>query len=158
MAILLPFLALAFVVRSDLNAARVTDLSWMTGRWTCTVWGGTYEETWLEPKDGLLPGIGRFTKGEKLLNIEFDTIQQNEKGSLDLWVNFGRNGDPKQKHVKFGLSLRDGDKYVFENKANDFPQRITYTKKSATERDCRVEGMSRGKTSYTDFHFRKVSG
>lgn len=154
MAILLPFLAVASMLHSDVPAARVADMSWMAGRWTCAIAGGVYEETWLEPSDTLLPGIGRFTKGSKLIDIEFDAIQQNEKGSLDLWVNFGRNGDPKQKHVKFPLASREGDKYIFENKLNDFPKRIIYTKRSDTERDCRVEG----KDSHTDFRFKKVSG
>jgi len=138
----------------QLIKATINDMSWMAGDWTCTVWGGTYQENWLSPTDGVIPGVGRFVKDGKLKNIEFDAIQENKEGSLELWIRLGLHSSDKQKRVRFPLVSRANGRFVFENKENDFPQMISYEMKPDGQRLCHIEGLFNGKTTSTDFPFK----
>ena len=70
---------------ADGPAAKVADLSWMTGHWSGPMGGGTLEENWLEPSAGSIASLVRATYGKATTMIELIVIEE-EAGSLVLRV------------------------------------------------------------------------
>ena len=62
------------------SSASIMDLGWMAGSWSCKVWGGTFEETWLPPVGGTIQGTGRFVSGGRVEFTEFMSIENGPTG------------------------------------------------------------------------------
>lgn len=61
-----------------------------------------------------------------------------------------------QKPVPFKLISNNNNRYVFENKEHDYPQRVIYELTSANELRARIEGNKGGKELGSDFIYNKV--
>ena len=59
-------------------AARVSDLSWLTGRWVGEGLGGTIDEVWSEPAGGTMVGYFRLVKDGKPVFYELMTLLEAE--------------------------------------------------------------------------------
>lgn len=58
--------------------------------------------------------------------------------------------------VSFKLISSDDNKFVFENKQHDFPQRIIYSIVTKDSIVARIEGISKGKEASSDFYYRRI--
>ena len=98
---------------------RVASLDWMTGTWVSTG-EARVTESWIGPANGLMvaanltagPGGKRF--------FEFLRISDTTEGFSYFASPAGRPA------VEFKMKSLEGRRVVFENPANDFPQRILY--------------------------------
>jgi hypothetical protein len=139
---------------SDVSMTTVDDLKWMSGTWECSIWGGTFEESWSKPRAGTMVGSGRHMEGTTTGFMEFMSIEPSN-GVLTMWMLLGSPSAGDKKGVPFKLvSLTDGIA-TFENKKNDFPSQIIYSK-TKTGMKCRIQGTQNGKAAHEDFDFKRT--
>jgi hypothetical protein len=114
------FFCFALFIVSGLRAeTKLTDLAWMSGRWTGTVAGVEMEEVWLAPRAGVMPGLHRDIKGGRA-SFEFMRIAESKDG-LAFYAQPG--GRPV---TIFPLLEATRRRVVFANPSHDFPKRIIY--------------------------------
>jgi hypothetical protein len=108
-------------------AAKVDDLAWMAGQWASEANGRWTEETWTEPRGGVMLGVSRSGQGDALREFEFIRIAAGADGT-PAYIAQPQGGTP----VTFRLAQRDGTRATFENPAHDYPQRIVYARTGDT--------------------------
>lgn len=94
---------------------------WMAGAWTGGEGDNWIDEFWTPPRGKLMIGAGRTGQGSKLMSFEHMRIEQEADGALVFWaLPGGKNA------TRFVAVHADGDEVIFENAANDYPQRVRY--------------------------------
>lgn len=88
--------------------------------------GGWTEECWTTPRGGLMIGSGRDGKGDSVGHWEWMRIERAADGSLAFFAS--PRGAPA---VRFAAAASAAGSITFTNAANDYPQRVTYTKTAA---------------------------
>ncbi len=131
-------------VPSDVDA-----LSWMSGCWAFTSGDLVVEEAWLGPRAGLMMGVSRTVRGERVVATERIEIAADSAG-----VVF-RAWPSGQAPAEFRAVEVSETAAVFENATHDFPQRIAYRRAAdGAGIDARVE-MLDGSDGY-DFPYRRA--
>ncbi len=112
--------ALALAAAAPADVA-VDDLAWLSGRWESVSGDRWVEETWSGPRGGTMFGFSRTGSGDTLREFEYMRLQRGDDGILAFIASpNGRTG------VAFPLTEADATSMTFENRANDYPQRIRY--------------------------------
>jgi len=145
------FLVLALVSPVACAAnPRLEDLGWLTGHWIGDSADGSMEELWLEPRGGLMIGVHRDVKGDRVTSFEFLRIAVATDGSIVYLAS--PQGRPA---TEFPLKELTGDRAVFENLKHDFPQRIIYQRRG--QNLCaRVEGPMDGKVVAEEWCWKRA--
>ena len=120
------------------KAATLESLKWLAGRWEGDVEGDTTEEHWTEPKGGMLLGMNRSVYRSGKASFEFLRIAETPNGITYFASPSGKAATP------FILKDASDGHVVFENKENDFPQRIIY-RRQKNSLTARIEGLIKGK-------------
>jgi hypothetical protein len=102
-------------------AARVEDLAWMSGGWEAGSGETWTEEQWSAPRGGVMLGYSRTGAGGTMGEFEFIRLQAGGDGVPVYMPQPG--GRPP---VLFRLVAGGRTSATFENRAHDYPQRITY--------------------------------
>jgi hypothetical protein len=143
---------IALVAASAVHAAPADDvarLSWMAGTWTQEKDGATVRETWLAPVGGAMGGAGQTNAPGKKPFVESMKITAEPAGATFTYL------PPGQAPVPFLLiSSKDGEA-TFENKANDFPQRVTY-RRCGADLCARIEGTVQGKLQFEEWRYTRA--
>jgi len=135
------------------SSPKVEDLAWMTGNWTCEIWGGTFEESWSRPGGGSMQAHGRHIAGGKTGMMEFLSIESVD-GKIAMFISVGALSTGAKTPVRFDLTKIEKGAATFERaKDGDFPKTISYTLKGADAMDCVLTGTQGGKEQRADFHF-----
>ena len=143
----LVFLAFATVIATSATAAQsLAQLAWMQGSWTQNQNGTIVQESWLGPRGGMLAGVN-LTSSPKGASFEFLRIVEKE-GVISYLASPGGAAP-----TAFKLKELVGQRVVFENTANDFPQRILYWKDADGSLHARIEGSIGGKARAMDWRF-----
>lgn len=114
------------------------NLKWLAGRWEGDVEGDLTEEHWTEPKGGMLLGMNRSVYRSGKASFEFLRIAETPNGITYFASPSGKAATP------FILKDASDGHVVFENKENDFPQRIIY-RRQKDSLNARIEGVIKGK-------------
>jgi Domain of unknown function (DUF6265) len=94
---------------------------WMTGAWAGGEDEAWTDEFWTPPRGDLMIGAGRSGQATKLMSFEHMRIEREADGMLVFWaLPGGKNA------TRFVAVHADGDDVIFENAANDYPQRVRY--------------------------------
>ena len=88
--------------------------------------GGWTEECWTAPRGGLMIGSGRDGKGDAVGHWEWMRIERSANGALAFYAS--PKGAPA---VRFNATASAAGSLTFTNAANDYPQRVRYTKTAA---------------------------
>lgn len=126
-------------------------VGWLAGCWTQRVGGEVIEEQWLAPRAGILLGVSRTSRGDSLVGYEYMRIQARG-GSLVFAAQ--PSGQPP---VEFLASTVSRDEVVFENSANDFPQRIRYRRSGSDSLRARIEAPRGAETVGVNFGFARTA-
>ena len=94
---------------------------WMTGAWASSEGEVWTDEFWTPPRGDLMIGAGRSGQGSKLMSFEHMRIEREADGTLVFWALPGGKNP-----TRFVAVHADGDDVIFENAANDYPQRVRY--------------------------------
>jgi hypothetical protein len=99
------------------------QLAWLKGYWEFEIDDGLFAESWLQLNDSVFLGYGIMIVGEDTVSQEIITLEYFDEELYYVVVASGQNED---QAVKFKLVSESEGVFVFENKAHDFPKRITY--------------------------------
>lgn len=150
--LMVSFLA-AWAAEPSGSKPAIDSLAWLAGDWGFEQSGRTVRESWMPPAGGTMLGMSRMVKGDRTLNHEFVHLAADADGVLTYTVT-----PSGQAQVAFKLVEAEGRSVVFENRANDFPQRIGYTRVDDTTLAAWIEGPGRdGKVRRVDFPYRRVA-
>ena len=127
----------------------VADLSWIAGAWISKE-GDTVEELWLAPDHGVMSGTARTVTAEGKVTVEFMKIT-TEPAGVTFTAIVGN-----QPPTPFILLPGEPGVAVFENKAHDFPQRVTY-RRCEEDLCARIEGDINGKLEFEEWRYRRAN-
>jgi hypothetical protein len=146
--IFLAFTTLSFSDSSD----RFNQLLTLEGTWVMQTKKGPLFESWNKVSDVELQSRSYRLNGKDTVLLEKVSIVEKEGGIFYIpVVENQNNGQP----VKFTLISIEKNKFTFENKLHDFPQRIIYNLLSTDSIVARIEGEKKGIKSGSDFHFKR---
>lgn len=132
---------------------QIKNADWLLGTWENKSEFGTLTESWQKVNDSIFKGQSYF------LNLSNDTVhsetivlkQTNDKLIYQTTI-IGQNDN---QAVAFPLSTTTENTLVFENTKHDYPQKITYTKKSEKSIIAEISGKQLGKESKEQFEMTK---
>lgn len=103
------------------DPAGVAALAWMEGNWQSEVDGRWTEERWTDARGGMLMGVSRSGRADRVDSFEYMRIAADEAGRISF------HGSPSGKPAVAFASVSSGaGEAVFENPTHDFPTRISY--------------------------------
>jgi hypothetical protein len=138
------------------SPAKVEDLAWMSGNWSCEIWGGTFEECWTKPGGGTMQATGRHIADGKTGMMEFLSIEPLE-GQLRMFIVVGALSERPGAPARFDLVKLEGKSATFSReKEDDFPKTITYTYKGADAMECVLTGTEGGRAQKAVFNFTRA--
>ncbi len=95
-------------------------------------------------------GFGRTVKDGKTTAFEFMQVRE-ANGSLTYMPQPGGG-----TRVDFPLKDSFGERFTFENKEHDFPQRVIYERKGPGLLLAAIEGTYKGKEEREEYQMKKV--
>lgn len=146
-------LLLISVAVSSVEAQTVSikDVAWLQGCWEMRDGDRVVEERWMLPRAGTMLGVGRTTRGEKLIEHEFIVLAERD-GRLAYEAH--PSGQPTATFMSRPITGRE---VVFEDPAHDFPQRVGYRSIGPGQLLAWVEGTSGGRSRRVEFAYRIVN-
>ena len=149
----LALLAVLFIAASSCyTQTTLADFTVMAGCWESRDDSKKLliSEQWMSPAGTSILGIGRTVKNDKTTDWEFMRIEQRPDG-----IFYVAKPKANSAETDFKLISTDASRFVFENKAHDFPQRVIYTvtKDNFTGR---IEGETNGKSRGIDFPMKRA--
>ncbi len=138
-----------FIV-GPIMAQEIDKLTWMNGTWSQSKDRDSVEESWLGPRNKVMVGVNLTVSARRGTSHEFLRIVENADG-LSYFASPG--GKPR---VEFKLKEMGDKKVTFENRTNDFPQRILYWLEADGALKARIEGTMQGKERGIEWRFEKI--
>ena len=132
--------------------AKIESAGWLAGTWESNESGRSVTEHWMPPAGGTMLGLSRTIARGRTVEHEFLVLRQDEDGGLSYVAQPSR-----QAEATFKLTKATTTELVFENPEHDFPQRIHYTLKNATNLVAIVEGTKNGKTRRVEFNYTRTN-
>jgi|ADGO01.1.fsa_nt_gi hypothetical protein len=124
----------------------------LAGIWKMETRRGPVYEEWRVTDNKKLQGRSfRINDADTIVMEEIELFITNKEIIYSPAVKNQNNGQA----VPFRLVNFSANRYVFENKEHDFPQRIIYHLVSADSLHARIEGTVKGKERASDFHFTR---
>ena len=127
-----------------------SGLAPLVGSWKLSNRKGVLHESWIKTSDSTMNGYSYLVSGK-------DSLPQE---TVELWFMNGKitytpttvsqnEGNP----IIFTLIKTDGGKYIFENKAHDFPTQVTYQLINNTTLHASINGMIGGQFKEIPYHY-----
>lgn len=128
---------------------KIEDSTWLAGHWIGDGFGGTSEEVWTKPVNGVMMGMFRLhDKDGKLVFYEFLTI--DEEGLTLKHFHPGLKGwETKDEVVTFNMVETPPGKIIFEG--------LRFEKKSETEMHISLSLRRGDAVEIEVFHMKRVS-
>jgi hypothetical protein len=133
------------------TAELFAKVGWLAGCWERRVERWHFEEQWMEPRGGTMLGMSRTTRGDTL--VEYEQIRIYERGGKLVYAAHPSGQMP----AEFSSTEVGDSVIIFENKAHDFPQRITYCRTGIDSLIARVEGTSKGRHRAVEFPYVHIA-
>lgn len=131
------------------NRPTEKQFTWLEGKWLQSNGEANFHEEWARVNDTLLIGKGFVIDGtDSLFSERLSLLTSGEQTVYRVEMTTGRIAD-------FKLTENTTDKLVFELPENDFPSKISYTKKSETEMVVLLEGSENGKEIKDELIFHR---
>lgn len=125
----------------------VDDLGWMAGYWLSCGPQGEVAETWTDPRGGVM--VGHSVTLSPRGRTDFEMLRVAAVDGVPAYLAQPR-GAPA---TVFKAVESDGEHVVFENRENDFPQRIIYRRAGADVMIARIEGPMNGQEQGMEWRF-----
>lgn len=145
------FALIFFTTAGYAQTDTVRSLAWMSGYWLNETGTTQIEEVWSIPSAGSLIGWSRTMENGSLGFYEFMIIRRNAAGQIAFIAK-----PSGQAGGEFPVTeLRDGF-VTFENKAHDFPKKISYRLAGNDSLIGKIEGTVNGKYRTVDFPYKRT--
>ncbi len=140
----------SLLIACPIMAQEIDKLTWMNGAWLQSKDKDSVEESWLGPRNKVMVGVNLTVSARRGTSYEFLRIVETAEG-LSYFASPG--GKPP---VEFKLKEMGDKKVTFENRTNDFPQRILYWIEADGALKARIEGSMQGLARGIEWRFEKV--
>ena len=130
--------------------ASAAQLAWLAGCWAYEDTEAGSGEAWTPPAGGALLSVARRISGGKMVSYEFQRIVEDGAGGLTFIAL-----PSGQAETRFALKAINGSEVVFENLANEFPQRVIYRLAQNGNISARIEGAKDDPARTIDFPMRR---
>ena len=131
---------------------KIGEMQWLLGTWVNKTEDDYSEEKWERKNDSTFFAFSYTKVGKDTVFAENVLLQQNGERLEMMIVAFNQN---ENQPVSFGLISSEENKFIFENKKHDFPQRIVYTNPVKDSLHAWIEGQVEGERRVVDFNFKK---
>ncbi len=127
--------------------------------WLCEHWveekGDTvFHEIWTKTNDTVFAGTGcMLVSGDTVFSEKLRLERHSTETYYIPTVDDQNNGNP----VFFTLFATGTDTFPFENKAHDYPQKITYVRTDSNHLYVCVDGTDKGVYRKEEFRLKKIS-
>ena len=152
----LMFVLLVLITSQSFAQHSVKDLQplqLLKGSWESERKKGKLIEQWTIVNDSTLHGYSFIKTGSDSIPEEkVELVLRN--GKILYIAAAARQNDDKP--VPFTLISIENGKYIFENKAHDFPQRITYQLADENTLNAAIYGPMDGKEIEVQFNFKRI--
>ena len=138
------------------NSYGLTDfrtLDAILGTWKMETRRGPMFEQWTRANNEKFQGKSFRLNNQDTLILERVELSLTGGSIIYRPIVTGQNDG---KAVEFKLISNTGDRFVFENKEHDFPQRVIYHFKSKDTLNARIEGTKDGKEMGSNFPYVRV--
>src|ERR1043165_4505765 len=143
--------ALFSVSSAGAQTASIKDMAWLQGCWEQRDGDRVVAERWMAPRAGSMLGVGRTTRGEKLIEHEYVVLTERD-GRLAYEAH--PSGQATATFMSKPVANRE---IVFEDPTHDFPQRVGYKSTGPGQLLAWVEGTANGKTRRIEYAYRLVN-
>jgi hypothetical protein len=148
------FISISYFAIAQKNI--IPSIQWLIGSWEMKLGNkGKIIEKWKLTNDSCVDGVSYFIKPNG------DSIQQE---TIKLIYNRGNifyiptvNDQNNELPVSFKMTSFKHNTLVFENPNHDFPQKITYSSKSANKVNASIEGISKGKFKKIKYPMQRIN-
>jgi hypothetical protein len=124
----------------------------LVGEWTMPFKDGEMIEKWELKYEKMMNGKTLLIKeGEEELQENVNLVLEDRRIYYIPKVKGQNNEEP----VAFTLIEIDGNKFIFENKDHDFPQRIIYVLNSSDEFNATIEGETGKGEKKIEYRFKR---
>lgn len=127
-------------------------LNWLVGTWQQSSEAGTFTETW-QQNGSNLSGKGYLVDAGDTIFSEVLKLENRDGKVFYVPIIADQNNG---EEVLFKLISSAENRFVFENKEHDFPQRIIYQQLPGDSLYARVEGEVKGKLKFEDFKMKRI--
>jgi hypothetical protein len=131
---------------------KVKSFHFLLGNWEMMTKSGKIMESWEKHRDSLT-GKSFTIKGKDSVLTEILTIKKVDSNWLLCVKGFLKDnlGD-----TKFKLVSTANNTFTFENKENEFPQRISYQHQTKNAINAWIEGSINGVKRKVDFPYKRI--
>jgi hypothetical protein len=132
------------------QAQKTDQFKWLLGTWKINVDNGFVLEQWKQKNDSTLTGKSMFVKaaGDSAVQETIEMSLRKGEWSYTPTVGNQNSGMP----VTFKVIFIGSVEFICENRAHDFPQRISYRRIKNTLH-ATIEGKRNGKYSKQNYDF-----
>lgn len=124
----------------------------LKGTWIMNSAKGPIYEEWKQDGTALKGRSYKLTGTDTVL-FESIVLMQDDKGVY--YIPSTENQNDK-KPVTFTLISSENQRFVFENKLHDFPQRIIYQLVNSDSIAARIEGTVKKESRFVDYNYKRV--
>jgi hypothetical protein len=132
---------------------QTNEVEWLVGTWENKSARGSMYETWTKVNNAELSGKSYILKDRD--TVVFENVQLVKRNNVLTYIPTV-NGQNNNQPVSFPMISRSENKVVFENKAHDFPQVISYTRISKDSLIAEISGISKGVAKRQGFPMRRI--
>ena len=131
---------------------KLSNIDWVLGKWQVN--DSTSFEEWEKVDNNLYRGKGyKIRKNDTTITETIIIVQKGKEVFYIPTVADQNEGKP----VEFKLISKGTEKFIFENKNHDFPQRIIYAKNGSNQVDAKIEGTKEGFFSEVKFTLNRAN-
>lgn len=136
---------ISLLAAAQVAATPASDLNWVAGYWLSCDNGREVAEYWSDARGGVLFGTTVNLNGERVASER--TVFATINGRLSFVY------EPTGPNVVFPLVSLEGQRAVFENPENDFPQRVIYSR-AGDVLTGRIEGTIDGQAQSMEWTYQ----
>jgi hypothetical protein len=138
---------------SEKKFETMEQLQWLVGNWSSGNSQRRSYEIWTKENDSTLAAYNYTTVETDTVFVETVILQQLEN---DVFYTVLVPDQNDAQAVTFKLIPSSPGVFTFENKAHDFPQRISYSNPVKDSIHAWIDGMVDGKLKKVDFGYRRA--
>jgi hypothetical protein len=139
-------------LQAQFSTTDFTKLNGLKGVWGMPVKNGVLYEQWVIESDSVMKGNSYKTAGTDTILLEKVTLHFNN--GMITYTSVAANQNNNQP-VDFKLVAIKKDQYIFENKAHDFPQQITYKLVGTDSLFASINGTTKNGFKEIEYPYKK---
>lgn len=135
-------LAIACQKNDSIEKDQIKKADWLIGNWQTKTNSGVLSENWEKVNDSSFTAQSLFIKEKDSIHKEKILLEQNGEILNYTTTIKGQNND---KPIRFESTIINENELIFENKKNDYPQKILYKKTANNSIITEISGLIFGK-------------